>query len=108
MNAKRRYSAEDIAATKSYLAKRITPESNIYFLQRHSKTGARRYLRVFIVVDSQIVCVTHAVARACDFRLLDAHEIMIDGCNFSATYEIADSLSHVLFGKGGMLHDTML
>ena len=104
-----KFSAEDAAAAKSYLAKRIAPESDIYFLQRCSKTSARRYLRVFIVSNNQIVGVTSAVARACGFRLdTDKQEIVIDGGNFSAAFEIVDSLSRVLFGKGCQLHETAL
>ena len=104
-----KFSAEDVAAAKSFLAKRIAPESDIYFLQRCSKTGARRYLRIFIVSGSQIIGVTGAVARACGFHLdTDKQEIMIDGGGFSAAFEIVDGLSHVLFGKGYQLHETAL
>ena len=105
----KRYAAEEVAAAKSYLAKRVKMETSVYFLQRHSKTGARRYLRVFVVVGGEIVCVTHYVARACDFRLDSSRqEIVIDGGGFSAANEIASDLSRVLFGKGGQLRDAML
>lgn len=108
MTSKRRYSAEDVSAAKAYLAKRVTPNSEIYFLQRTSKTGARRYLQAFVVSDGQIIRVTHYIARACDFGIIDAHEIVINGGGFSATDEVADSLSRVLFGEGGQLRDEML
>lgn len=103
-----KYSVEEIAAAKAYLAKRIAPESDVYFIQRHSRTGARRYLRIFIVSGGQIICVTNAIARACGFRLHDAFEIVIDGGGFSAANEIVDGLSRVLFGKGGMLRETAM
>ncbi len=63
-----------------------------------SRSGLKRNVKVFMVVNGEIVNVTWYCAVLGDFALDRAHGIRINVYGFDAGYEIADTVMRELLG----------
>lgn len=82
-----------------YLNDYLKKGDTVYtYIARVTNNGMTRWVKVFCVVNGQIIDITYNTAHACGYRLNKDRELSVGGCGFNAGFDVVHHLSYALHG----------
>lgn len=95
----------EMAETLAHLRDIFPEGSDVFTVRMHSSaSGITHHVRVFGVDHAGITRVSHLVVKAGIGRLSADQNVVVRGGGMPMDFDIVDSLSRKLYGKGYKLH----